>query len=59
MTSPIIESLLDDVAALHEANAISQEMVQELAALLTRSEPIKKPRQGAAPPRSGKRGAVF
>lgn len=40
MKSPIIESLCDDMAALHEAHVISQETVQEFAALLTRSGPV-------------------
>ena len=40
MESPIIESLLDDMAAQHEASAISQETLQEFAALLTLSGPV-------------------
>ncbi|CUJ54363.1 TPA: hypothetical protein SL686_000933 [Pseudomonas aeruginosa] len=40
MESPIIEPLLDDMAALHEASAISQETLQEFAALLTLSGPV-------------------
>ncbi len=40
MESPIIEPLLDDMAALHEASAISQETLQEFSALLTLSGPV-------------------
>ena len=40
MKSPIIESLRDDMAALHEASAISQETLQAFVALLTRSGPV-------------------
>lgn len=37
MESSIIESLRDDLAALHEAGAISQETLREFHALLTPS----------------------
>ncbi|WP_170845015.1 hypothetical protein [Chitinasiproducens palmae] len=40
MKSPIIESLLDDMAALHEASANDQETMQEFTAMLTLSKPF-------------------
>jgi hypothetical protein len=40
MGSPIIESLRDDLAALHEAGAISKVTMHEFDALLTPSGPV-------------------
>lgn len=40
MESPIIESLRDDLAALHEAGAIAQAVQRKFDALLTPSGPV-------------------